>query len=97
MKLFLRVLYGMKLFWYGVVHYDLFAMTTFTGMAGILEMALKTAADNKPYITHLFMGKTRVVSFWTYPGIEKNPTDRITELVNELEATREMVYKKGTV
>jgi hypothetical protein len=54
-------------------------------------MSLKVMEDDKPYTTHLMMGDKRIVSFWMYPGLSKNPTDRITELLNEIEALKEVI------
>ena len=79
---------AIKLAWIGFHKPDLFTQQIFVAFAQLFENALKVVEENRPYSTHLMMGDRRIVSFWMYPGLSKNPVDRITELVDEIEALK---------
>jgi hypothetical protein len=85
------------MFWFGLYHVDLMTGPTLTAMAKLFEYILKCANDDKPYATHLYIGDNRVASMWIYPGIDKNPIDRITELRDEINALKEELNKQKTV
>lgn len=85
-----RIILAIKLFWFGLKNPDLLSETVFINMAKMLEMALMVANKDKPYTCHLMLADKRLVSFWMYPGINKNPVDRITELIGEVEALKEL-------
>ena len=84
-----RITMAIRLFWFGLTHPDLFSESVFVAMAKILELAVLVTGKDKPFTTHLFLGKKRIASFWVYPGLNKNPVDRITELIGEVEALKE--------
>jgi hypothetical protein len=92
-----RLFIGIKLFWFGFTHPNLFSEMMFVNMAKILEHALMVATEGMPFTTHLFLDKKRIVSFWMYPGLNKNPVDRITELLGEIEALKEAAFEKRPV
>jgi hypothetical protein len=39
------------------------------------------------------MNDKRIVSFWMYPGFVKNPVDRITELLAEIEELKNLLHE----
>lgn len=87
---FRRFAIAFKLALFGFLHPELFAENIFVMMSGLLENCFKVVNEDKPYTTHLLMGDKRIVSFWMYPGLSKNPTDRIIELLNEINALKEI-------
>lgn len=92
-----RIKMAFKLFWFGLTHPELFiSETVFKNMASILEHTLMVSEKDRPFTTHLFLGKNRLVSFWMYPGLNKNPVDRITELIGEVEALKEVAVQHTT-
>ena len=86
---------GLKMFWFGLWHRELFDEHIFTTMSKLLEAALLVSTKDRPKVTHLFLNNKRIVSFWMYPGLSKNPVDRIQELLNEIDALKEIT--KGGV
>lgn len=96
MNIIRRVLYGFRLFWYGMTHYQLFELRMFTVMSKVMEAALKASSENRPYTTHLFLGEKRIVSLWMYPGMSTTPVDRIEELAKEVEALKEAAQEFTT-
>ena len=90
MQIIKRFILGIKLFWFGVTKAELFSENVFNVMAKLFENVLMVAEKDKPFTTHLFINKDRIVSFWMYPGIHKNPTDRIVELLGEIDALKEV-------
>lgn len=81
------------MFWIGFLNPEISTEQAFVNIAKLFECALKVANEDKPFITHLIMNDKRIVSFWMYPGLSKNPTDRITELNNEIESLKELINK----
>jgi hypothetical protein len=96
MKLFNRILLAFKLFYFGFCHPDFLTERVFVVMAKFFELALMVVNKDKPFTTHLYMGEKRVVSFWMYPGLSKNPVDRIAELLSEVEALKEAAQHPTT-
>lgn len=90
-----RIIFAFKMFWFAFCQNDLFAEKIFVSMATLFENALKVMIDDKPHTTHLMMGDKRIVSFWMYPGMAKNPVDRINELLNEIDALKEVTGSKS--
>jgi len=98
MKIINRFAMMFKMAWFGFCNPDLLTEQIFKVLAQMLEYAIKTLNSNHPYITHLQMNDKRIVSFWMYPGLEKNPTDRITELLTEIDELKiqiENLYDKN--
>lgn len=93
---FIKLLNSLKLFWVALTHPEPLSADMFMNMLKMNEMALLVAEVNSPRITHLYMNKNRIVSFWMFPGLSKNPTDRITELLDEIEALKSQVQSKCT-
>ena len=94
--LFRRISCAFNMFWFGFRHPDFLTEQTFVAMAKLFEHILKCANDDKPYQTHLFMGGHRIVSMWSYPGLSKNPIDRITDLLGEIDALKESAQQHTT-
>lgn len=87
--IFRRIELAFKLAWFGFCHPDLLGEQVFVTMGKLLEHAFNVAKQDRPFTTHLMMGGKRIVSFWMYPGLSKNPVDRITELLDEVDALKE--------
>ncbi len=83
-----RIILFFKMGWFGFCNPQLLTGEALTPMAKILELALTVTDSNCPRLTHLYMGYNRVASFWVYPGLSKNPVDRIDELVKEVDALK---------
>jgi hypothetical protein len=84
-----RISSAFKLFLFGFYHPSFLNEQIFVTMAEFFEIAIKVATNDKPFTTHLYMWDKRIVSFWMYPGLAKNPVDRITELLHEIEGLKE--------
>jgi len=93
-KMLRRILCGFKLFWFGIKSPDLFTERLFTVFAEMFEAAIETVNTNAPHVTHLSVGEKRIVSFWMYPGLSKNPVDRITELLEEIDVLKGLVQNQ---
>jgi hypothetical protein len=89
-----RILLPFKLFWFGCHRAGLFGENTFISLSKLLEYILKVSIEDKPFLTHVTIGEKRIVSLWAYPGVSKNPIDRIAELLQEIEALKEMANKE---
>lgn len=87
--LFRKIICAFKMFWFGLHKTDFLDVQNVVAMSKLYEHILKTARDNKPYQTHLYIGGNRVVSLWAYPGLSKNPIDRITDLLSEVTVLKE--------
>lgn len=84
-----RISLAFKMAWFGFCQPDFLTEQVFVCMAKMLEHAMMVANNDKPYTVHLMMGEKRIVSCWMYPGLSKNPIDRITELLNEIDELKE--------
>ena len=92
-----RIKIALKLFWFGITNPEIFmSEQIFKIMAAILEHALNVADKDRPFTTHLFLADRRIVSFWMYPGLSKNPIDRIAELIDEIEELKEWAVQPTT-
>lgn len=89
--LFRKIICALKMLWFGFHKADFLVEQNFVAMATLYEHIIKTVTDDRPYQTHLFINNNRVASLWCYPGLSKNPTDRITELLSEITALKESV------
>ena len=85
-----RLFAGFRMFMLGLKHPDVLGEKTFKALAKILEMSLLCVDEEKPYCTHLFIGDSRIASLWIYPGLSKNPVDRISELLKEIEELKKI-------
>jgi hypothetical protein len=81
--LFRKIVCAFKLFWLGFTHPDFLTEQTIVAMSKIFEFMMQCVTEDKPYCTHLYLGQKRVASLWIYPGLSKNPTDRIQDLLSE--------------
>ena len=93
---FRRIELAFKLAWFGFCQPDLLGEQVFVTMSHLLQHALMVAKQDRPFTTHLMMGDKRIVSFWMYPGLSKNPVDRITELLSEIDALKEAAQQPTT-
>jgi hypothetical protein len=94
--LFLKITCAFKMFWFGFGHSDFLTEQTLTVMARLFDHIMKTVNDDKPYCTHLYISEHRIASLWSYPGLSKNPIDRITELLSEITALKEAAQLRST-
>ena len=83
-----RIVCAFKMFWFGMRHGDVLTESAFNALAKLLDAAMFVANHDRPYTTHMMLGGKRIVSFWMYPGMAKNPVDRISELLNEVDALK---------
>lgn len=67
----------------------------FENLFKLHEKLLKTATDDKLYRSEVYMNGNRIVSFWMYPSISKNPIDRIAELIKENEELKDQLFKQN--
>jgi len=94
--LFRNIICAFKMFWFGLWHPDFLSEHIFVAMSKLFEFTLEVAKKDRPFCTHLYMDKHRIVSFWAYPGLSKNPVDRITELLSEIDALKEAAQQPIT-
>lgn len=94
--LFRKIACAFKMFWFGLTHSDFLTEQTFVAMAKLFEYILKCVNDDKPYCTHLYIDKHRIASLWVYPGLSKNPIDRIQDLLSEIDALKEAALQPTT-
>lgn len=83
---------AVKIFFICLFHKEKMSGEMFENLFKLHEILLKTAMYNKPYRSAVYMNDNRIVSLWMYPGISKNPVDRIEELIKENEKLREQLY-----
>ena len=88
--MFNRILLPFRLFLFGLKNNALFGETMFIVMSKLLEYVLKVSLEDKPFSTNLMLGEGRIVSLWAYPGVGKNPVDRIHELLKEIDSLKEL-------
>ena len=93
MKIINRLAMMFKMAWFGFCNSDLLTEQIFISFARMFENALKVLDSNSPAVTHLQMNDKRIVSFWMYPGFVKNPVDRITELLAEIEELKNLLHE----
>ena len=93
---FRKITCAFKMFWFGFNHSDFLTEQSFVAMSKLFESIFKCVNDDKPYSAHLYLGKHRLASFWMYPGLSKNPIDRITDLLSEIDALKEAVQQPLT-
>jgi hypothetical protein len=91
---FYKLINSLKLFWVALTHPEPLSADMFMNMLKMHEFAITVASEKSPRVTHLYMNKQRIVSFWMYPGLSKNPTDRIAELLEEIESLKEVIERK---
>ncbi len=94
--LFRKILCALKMFWFGFGRSDFLTEQIFVAMAKLFEYVLKCVNDDKPYCTHLYIDKRRIASLWVYPGLSKNPIDRIQELLGEIDKLKEVALQPTT-
>ncbi len=87
--LFRKMTCAFKMFWFGFTHPDLLTKQAFVAMSKLFELCFKCDNDDKPYCAQLYFGGRRIASLWIYPGLSKNPIDRIRDLQREIAALRE--------
>jgi hypothetical protein len=93
---FRNIVCAFKMFWFGLWHPDFLNEQIFVAMSKLFEFTLEVSTKNRPFCTHLYMSDKRIVSLWAYPGISKNPVDRITELLREIDALMEAAQQPIT-
>lgn len=94
--LFRKITCAFKMFWLGFTHPDFLTEQAFVALSKLFEFMMQCVIDDKPYRTHLYLGDKRVASLWIYPGLSKNPTDRIEELLSEIAALKEAAQQQTT-
>ena len=94
--LFRKTICAFKMFWFGFTHPDFLTEQAFVAMSKLFELCFKCVNDDKPYCTHLYLGEHRIASLWIYPGLSKNPIDRIGDLQSEIAALKEAAQQPPT-
>ena len=94
--LFRKITCAFKMFWFGFVHSDFLTEQTVVAMAKLFEFMMQCVTEDKPYSTHLYFSKKSIASLWIYPGLSKNPIDRIDDLHSEIDALKEAVLQPTT-
>jgi hypothetical protein len=94
--LFRKMFSALKMFCFGWQQTDLLTEQAFVAMSKLFEHIFQCVNDDRPYSTHLYLGGKRVASMWMYPGLSKNPIDRITDLLSEIAELKEAVQQPLT-
>ena len=84
-----------RLFLFCIRNQNLFAESMFANMSSLLEYIMKVAIEDKPFSTEIFLDGNKIVSLWAYPGVSKNPVDRISELLQEIEMLKSKLAKNN--
>ena len=93
---FHKITCAFKMFWFGFNHSDFLTEQAVVDMSKLFEYIFKCVNDDKPYCTHLYLGGHRIASLWVYPGLSKNPIDRIADLHSEIAALKEAAQQQPT-
>lgn len=86
---------AVRLFFVCLFHKEKISAEMFENLFKLHEKLLKTATDDKLYRSEVYMNGNRIVSFWMYPSISKNPIDRIAELIKENEELKDQLFKQN--
>lgn len=85
---------AVRLFFVCLFHEEKMSAEMFENLFVLHKKLLETAINDKPYRSEVYMNGNRIVSFWMYPGLSKNPIDRIGELIKENEELKEQLFKQ---
>lgn len=85
---------AIKLFFVCLFHEEKISAEMFVNLFELHKKLLKTAKDNRAYRSAVYMNGNRIVSIWMYPGLSKNPVDRIEELIKENEELKEQLFNQ---